>query len=458
MPGWYACGSNSTGVLGLGGTDDEFTPRAVIVGDTNVRTLATSGKHAIAITQDGSLLSAGDNEFGQCGALMSMPQVTVFSRVPLSIHVRKVALGWMQTFVLSVEGMLFACGSNSHGQLGLGTSIHQTESLLPLNAFYFSGASIIDVASGHTHTVAVTAEGAAFAWGTCRHGGLGIWDASGDIVAKTPVPLRISDLSVGTSPLLLEHSGPSEITDTCHPARSGVKYVQVACGWSHTLLLTQPILAHASTATPSSLASLVIAFGSSRHGQCGNNAPTGRGTRAAPCVVDMPAGLQPTYIDAGWNHSAAICTGPTDYDGKHGKVDLCLVTWGRCDLGQLGRPHTPQMGASTSVPSTALEVEYKFDAVPAIVPLPAARVLSVSCGSEHTCIITADGKALAFGWNEHGNVGCDPRECPIVYTPRVLPLPGNCIAIACGGATTFCCCDELAPTEGLRGPVVSSVT
>ena len=69
--------------------------------------------------------------------------------------------------ILTVDsGDVYACGSNSFGQLGLG---HQQAELLPQKISGLAKESVVKIASGH-HSAAINKQGELFIWGTGAFG------------------------------------------------------------------------------------------------------------------------------------------------------------------------------------------------------------------------------------------------------------------------------------------------
>lgn len=85
--------------------------------------------------------------------------------------VRSLACGDMHTAVLLQDGSLLTFGRNQNGQLGLGT---REDRLEPASVDELAGTRIVGVSCGAEHTVCVSDEGRAYAWGWGRYGNLGL--------------------------------------------------------------------------------------------------------------------------------------------------------------------------------------------------------------------------------------------------------------------------------------------
>lgn len=160
----------SSGLLGYIGrnTSPHYEFKEVVFpNNIQVHTMATTGIGSIAIGTDDKLYCWGANYFGEQGngsvgntvAPVQIPtQYTVAGMgVPLQIF-----KGFYSTFILDDQNKLFASGRNGYGQLGLGTSSHQstfTEVNLP------SGVIVADVLTYHTTTYIIGQNGNVYSTG-----------------------------------------------------------------------------------------------------------------------------------------------------------------------------------------------------------------------------------------------------------------------------------------------------
>ena len=73
--------------------------------------------HTLLCDKEGRLFATGWNKAGQLG-LGHTEVVTVFTKVDMSDEITSMTAGWDFSLILSASGEVFACGSNSFGQLG----------------------------------------------------------------------------------------------------------------------------------------------------------------------------------------------------------------------------------------------------------------------------------------------------------------------------------------------------
>jgi alpha-tubulin suppressor-like RCC1 family protein len=84
-------------------------------------------------------------------------------------HVVDIDAGWVHTCAVTSEGTAKCWGNNKHGQLGDGSTHdrHQPVKVLGI------GSDVVAVASGDSHSCALTIDGAVWCWGLNRSGQLG---------------------------------------------------------------------------------------------------------------------------------------------------------------------------------------------------------------------------------------------------------------------------------------------
>lgn len=231
-------GSNSQGQGGLPLSDAKLvTPQPTFV-DLAVRSVATGAFHTLVVLRDGTLVTAGRNDVGQCGKREDTPTVSRHRVAALDAVVAiAAAAGRDFSLVLLDTGRVVAFGANGRGQLGRGAGGPEHD-WKPKSVLGLAG--IVAIAAGDAHAVALDASCRVYTWGEGRNGQLGTGQF---IMQHSPSPLNILD-------------------------RKGV--VTIACGASHSVFITG--YGH------------VYATGRNGHGQLGVGDTT---DRLRPTMVSM---------------------------------------------------------------------------------------------------------------------------------------------------------------------------
>jgi secretion-regulating guanine nucleotide exchange factor len=117
-------GANSYGQLGLGHTSEqEILPQQLSEPPSGqLVKVVGGGGHTLAVDRAGNLFVCGWNRFGQLGLnpRNGDENVTRFTRVTGLTDVAAVAAGWDFSLVLLQDGRVLGAGSNRYGQIGKG--------------------------------------------------------------------------------------------------------------------------------------------------------------------------------------------------------------------------------------------------------------------------------------------------------------------------------------------------
>mmetsp|Transcript_24145 Transcript_24145/g.66907 ORF Transcript_24145/g.66907 Transcript_24145/m.66907 type:complete len:608 (-) Transcript_24145:79-1902(-) len=168
---------------------------------------------------------------------------------------------------------------------------------------------------------------------------------------------------------------------------------QVVCGDFHTVSLT--------------ISGEVLAWGSNTAGRTGHGETDGY--QLVPKRVERLAGVRVMSISTGSAHTAVVT--------ETGEV----YTWGFGKNGELGH----SQGDCCHVPTLVKAMQGR-------------KVKQVSCGSNHTGVVTEDGRCFTFGGNRHGKLGHSDKVKRLTPT-AVQALEGVFVSsISCGVAHTAC--------------------
>ncbi|XP_054381819.1 secretion-regulating guanine nucleotide exchange factor isoform X1 [Pongo abelii] len=282
----FAWGANSYGQLGLGHKEDVLLPQQLndFCKPRSIRRITGGGGHSAVVTDGGDLFVCGLNKDGQLG-LGHTEEIPYFTpcKSLFGCPIQQVACGWDFTIMLTENGQVLSCGSNSFGQLGVP---HGPRRCVVPQAIELHKEKVVCIAAGLRHALAATASGIVFQWGT----GL----AS---CGRRLCPGQ-------TLPLFFTAKEPSRVTGL-----ENSKAMCVLAGSDHSASLTD--------------AGEVYVWGSNKHGQLA----------AEAAFLPVPQKIEAhcfqnekvTAIWSGWTHLVA--------QTETGK----MFTWGRADYGQLGR-------------------------------------------------------------------------------------------------------------------------
>jgi len=233
----FCWGNTTNGELGLGGIEENhiLVPREVhlkLSPSSSVLDISCGDSHSLLVTNRGEVLSCGNNDYGQIGRELSQtqiepkssnncqdiehcetqnaPSLTRFVLVEsLSAHfISKVACGANHSVAINEWGQLFSWGSDAHGQLGVnGGKGLQT---VPKTVKHLATSTIVQVACGENHTLALTYDGQLFSWGSNSFGQLGL----------------------GTST-------DREVKPTLVASLAGIPLAFIACGGNHSFAVSK---------------------------------------------------------------------------------------------------------------------------------------------------------------------------------------------------------------------------
>jgi alpha-tubulin suppressor-like RCC1 family protein len=164
-------GINEYGQLGNGNREKKEKPRI----NTHIKEpliqIVSGQQHSVAITKSGKVITWGGNRKGQLGD----GQLTSSTNpiYPLQLKHRPVvsiACGESHSIVITSGGNAFSWGANDQGQLGHGDLITR---LRPEWIRNFRSNKAIKVACGRSHTMIIASNGLLFACGSNSHGQCG---------------------------------------------------------------------------------------------------------------------------------------------------------------------------------------------------------------------------------------------------------------------------------------------
>jgi len=354
---------------------DEAAPNAKVV---------AGGSHTCELN-DGEVRCWGSNQSGQVG-LESADGEFLYKTEPVELGepAVDVALGDAHTCAVGESGAVFCWGDNEYGQLGYETV--RGFSRVP-DAVDVPEA--VGIGAGDDHTCAVLSNGGVRCWGSNFDGQLG----NGQVVEeRIPFVEReiTREIVAGLRDVVEVEAGQST---TCAVTKDG----EVYC-WGYLFLTDRdepsPVLVDSLPAAATTVAvgrehtcvllddGQVYCWGIGSFGQLGDGRDHVEDATTVPQVVPDLEGV--SQLTAGTVHTCAL--------GVSGAV----YCWGYNASGQVGAiaQHTCLLTDPCQLSPAVVE------------PLPDdATPMSVTGGSNHSCVLFESGSAACWGSNSAGQLG-----------------------------------------------------
>jgi alpha-tubulin suppressor-like RCC1 family protein len=288
--------------------------------------LAVGYLHSCGIKVDGSLYCWGDNGDGQLGLgdLGWATERTTPTQVDSATDWTTIALGFLHSCGLKADSSLHCWGRNEYAQLGLGDSGIGTARATPTQVGVATDWTTL--ALGNNHSCGLKANGSLHCWGRNDYGQLGLGDAT-DRTTPTQVGFATDWAAIG---LDRQHSCGIKTDGSLH------------------------------------------CWGRNDYGQLGL-ADSGAGTdRTIPTQVGSATDW--ASVELGYYHSCGT------------KTDGSLWCWGYNYDGVLGLGDSTDRTTPTQVGS-------------------ATDWGAIALGVGHSCGIKFDGSLRCWGWNDYGQLG-----------------------------------------------------
>ncbi len=357
-------GANESGQLGNATATNGLVPAPVqangVLEGKTVMATAAGFYHSLALCTDGTLTAWGGNDYGQLGSSASsnFPFLVNQTGALAGKNVIAIAAGGRNSLALCADGVLAAWGYNSNGQLGNGTTSTSGSSqpVLVDRTGVLAGKTVVAIAVGDSHSLALCADGSLASWGLNTYGQLGI--GTGITASSMPALVNLTGVLAGKTVKAITAGARFSVvlcTDGTLAAWGYGSVGELGNGQSGItsaapVLVTRTGVLVGKTATAISAGSyhcLVLcsdgtlaAWGAG--GQLGNNSTA---SSSVPVLVNRSGvllGKTVTAICAGNDHSSALCT------------DGTLVAWGGNSKGQLGRNDTTASSVPVAVNTAAL--------------------------------------------------------------------------------------------------------
>ena len=194
----YAWGANAKGQLGVGDAVSRNVPTAVVkvAGALNSPvTMAAAGSEHSLVVAGGKVYGWGRNTSGELGdgsILDRSSPVLIEGGALAGKTIRMVAAGETHSLAVDTAGNVYGWGSNLNGQLGSGVTATVQKLPVLVNTGSLAGATIVAVAAGNGHSMALTSTGKLITWGLNAYGQLG-----NRLTAASTIPQQVAVATAG---------------------------------------------------------------------------------------------------------------------------------------------------------------------------------------------------------------------------------------------------------------------
>ncbi|XP_016052509.1 PREDICTED: X-linked retinitis pigmentosa GTPase regulator isoform X2 [Miniopterus natalensis] len=318
------------------------------------------------------------------------------------------ACGDEHTAVITGNNKLYMFGSNNWGQLGLGS---KSAVCKPTCVKALKPEKVKLVACGRNHTLVSTEGGKVYAVGGNNEGQLGLGDAEDrntfHLIEFFTSQYQLKQLSAGsnTSAALTDDGklfmwgensegqiGLNNVSNVYipHEVTVGKPIAWISCGYYHSAFVT--------------MEGELYTFGEPEYGKLGLPKQLLINHKVPQLVPGIPEKV--IQVACGGGHTVVL-------------TEKAVYTFG---LGQFG-----QLGLGTFVFETA---EPKI-----IESVKDHKITYISCGENHTALITDIGRMYTFGDGRYGKLGLGMENFTNQFVPTLCPnfLRFKVYLVACGG-------------------------
>ncbi len=174
----WSAGLNDKGQLGVGSTTQKIVPTQIAetASFNSIKAVEAGDGFSLFLKEDGTVWVSGAAAVNGTGANVTFPvQITA-----ITVPVVKIAAGKDHAIALDGTGHVWTWGNNGFGQLGNGNKAARTGPCNPaVSPCQPSLGSIVGIAGGAGHTLALLNDGTVRSWGGNTSGELGIGTRNG---------------------------------------------------------------------------------------------------------------------------------------------------------------------------------------------------------------------------------------------------------------------------------------
>lgn len=164
-----------------------------VPGLQNISAVSAGGGHYLALNRSGQVWAWGSNTYGQLGVGSAESRIDTPQMVSGLSDVISIAAGYSHSLAADYSGQVYAWGSNGNGQLGNGRTQNNSTPRAVLNI-----KKAVQVSAGNETSMALTSDNQVYTWGYGEYGQLGD-DSTSNNRAKPDI---VNSSSFGTPVLI----------------------------------------------------------------------------------------------------------------------------------------------------------------------------------------------------------------------------------------------------------------
>ena len=182
----YGAGNNQRGQLGISNEENQLSPtRISALNDKRIVDIQPGFGCTLALSDPGCVYSAGRagkvfdgphcDGYGECGHGGASKSGWNLISALRRTKILQIVAGSGFSMFLDCDGVVFSCGYNKQGQLGLGHK-RMDKTMLPtaISVFKDQNVKISKIAAGCQYSLAMDSEYRAYAWGSNYFGQCGV--------------------------------------------------------------------------------------------------------------------------------------------------------------------------------------------------------------------------------------------------------------------------------------------
>lgn len=344
-----------------------------------------SSSHFVTIDKSGNLYTCGSNSFGQLGigslspSSVTTPQLINNMGALAGKTFKSVIAGQAHTLVLCTDGTLCVFGNGQNGRLGNNSDATVTTPMA-INSFgALAGKTPVHISSSTNHSIVVCSDGTVVTFGNNDNGQLG-----NGTTTESWIPVAINS----------------------YGALAGKTAVRADAGFRYSMVLCSD--------------GTIVGFGQNNHYQYGIGT---NGDSYIPVAINSYgdlSGRTVSHFCCSYAHSAILCT-----DGS-----ICMM--GRNDEYHLGTGNTNYLTVPTRVNSNGA--------------LAGKTPIYVDLAGSYSIVLCSDGSIITFGtgYSGLGYPGRTRNELPTLVSTTGNALENKTPVSITGsaGSTTIVLCSD----------------